>query len=160
MSIRAMNWAYRVMPQTRLQPIERAVLACLAYHHNEKTGECFPSMATIGEYVGVRERRVRDAIRDLEAWGLICTRRKGRPGAPAANRYALFGEPFEPRQTGTKKPVQTGPKMPVKTGTREPVSNRPPSAADKGIFTYGRKEPGREEEACQVIALPVGARHA
>ena len=131
MSIRAIKWAHEVLPFTDLPPTERCALLFLAYKHHDKTGECFPSVQTIADACGIGERRARQALKLLEAWRLISSRRGATPNGNASNRYTLFGKPKRPRQTGTKKPLQTG--------IRLPFSNRQTSADDRGN-TYSEEK--------------------
>ena len=145
MSIRATKWAHGVLPLIDLPPTERLTLICLSFYHTDKTGECFPSMQTLADDVGVTPRRIHTAVQNLIAWGLITKKRGGTAASNASNRYTLFGKPKRPRQTGTKKPVQTG--------TRFPVSNRNTVSDERGYNTKG--------ETGTVPPLKiVGGRHA
>lgn len=146
MSIRATKWAFDVMLFTDLPPTERCALLFLAYKHNDKTGDCFPSMQTIADACGIGERRARQAVKNLEAWRLIKSRRGATPSGNASNRYTLFGAAKRPRQTGTKKPVQSG--------TRLPFSNRQTVADDRGNTREG------ESQARNLIVLDGGRAHA
>ena len=152
MSIRAMKWAHGVLPVIDLPPTEKLTLVCLAFHHFDKTGACFPSMQTLADDVGVTPRRIHTAVQNLIAWGLITKRRGGTAAGNASNRYALFGAPKRPRQTGKRVPVQTGTKKPVRTGTGFPVSNRNTVSDDRGYNTNG-------ESGCIYSLKIVGGRH-
>lgn len=55
----------------------RFVLLALADCHNEKTGECFPSVETLCELTLMAERAIRQHLRDLESSGYV-TRIFGR----------------------------------------------------------------------------------
>ena len=127
MSNQANKWAFDLMPTSTLDTIDRLILAVLSHRHNHKTGECFPAMATIAQIAGVSERRVRTGIRNLEAAGLITTRRRVGQAGNSSNQYGLFGQPVWPAQTGTKKPGETG--------TGVPGPDRNVRAADKKV-TY------------------------
>ena len=120
MSIRATKWAHGVLPLVDLPPTERLTLVCLAFYHTDKTGECFPSMQTLADDVGVCRRRMHQAIKELEAWGLIKKARGGTAARNASNRYTLFGNPKRPKQTGKGVPIQTGTKKPIQTGKGVP----------------------------------------
>lgn len=125
MSTQATKWAFDVLGSSTLGPTERGVLLFLSYKHNHKTGDCFPSMETIGIKAGVSERRARTAIRNLEAAGLIKTRRRVGQAGNSSNQYELFGRPSAADQSGTKKPRETG--------TRVPDPDRNPRADDKKV---------------------------
>ena len=138
MSIRATKWAHGVLSIVDLPPTDRLTLVCLAYHHNDKTGECFPSMATLGDECGVTSRRIQQAVDRLVDWSLIKKQRGGTAAGNASNRYTLFGKPKFPKQTGNRVPVSSGFKPEQKsrfeTGNRVPVSNRKPCSDDRGIY--------------------------
>jgi len=128
MSIRAIKWAHQVLPLLDLPPTERMTLVVLAYHHNHSTGECFPSMETMAQSVGVTSRRVQQAVALLASWGLIKKKRGGTKAANASNRYTLFGAPKRPRQTGNgvrvSSPLEPEQKSRFETRKRVPVSIR------------------------------------
>ena len=56
-----------------LSPGELAVYSFLQRCENRKTHQCWPSIKTIGEAVGMSENTVRKYIRQLEERGLITT---------------------------------------------------------------------------------------
>ena len=56
-----------------LNPGELAVYSFLKRCENRKTHQCWPSIKTIGEAVGMSENTVRKYIRQLEERGLITT---------------------------------------------------------------------------------------
>ena len=56
-----------------LSPGELAVYSFLKRCENRKTHQCWPSIKTIGEAVGMSENTVRKYIRQLEERGLITT---------------------------------------------------------------------------------------
>ena len=64
------------------------VFARLMYHHNTKTGLCFPSEATLAHALNRTDRTIRTAIKNLEKHKYIRVRRgKGRNGT---NQYDLY----------------------------------------------------------------------
>lgn len=73
MSLTAMQWAMSKAPIKRnaSQCRNRLVLVALADRYNDDTGFCWPSIKTIATEIGVSERTVHKAIKDLEAAGLI-----------------------------------------------------------------------------------------
>ena len=62
---------------------ELAVYSFLKRCENRKTHQCWPSIKTIGEAVGMSENTVRKYIRQLEERGLITTEPRSLP-SPAA----------------------------------------------------------------------------
>lgn len=73
MSLTAMQWAMSKAPikRTASQCRNRLVLVALADRYNDDTEVCWPSIKTIAAEIGVSERTVHKAIKDLEAEGLI-----------------------------------------------------------------------------------------
>ena len=145
MSIRALKWAANVMPLINLPAPERAILWALCYHHNDKSGDCFPDMETLSGWSGVADRRTRSAVKMLSEWGLIKAKRGASPSGNASNRYTLFGKPKMPKRTGRRVPVSNSLKPAQKsrfqTGIGGTVSNRQTGADDRGKDLYGEKDP-------------------
>lgn len=73
----------------------RLVLLALSNRHNQETGRCDPSNATLCGDTQHTERTVRKAIRELERLRLITTterkQRSGRGKRNLTNRYRLKG---------------------------------------------------------------------
>ncbi|WP_439525647.1 helix-turn-helix domain-containing protein [Roseovarius mucosus] len=95
MSLRAINWAFSVIPQHDLRPAATLTLLALAHCHNQETGRCDPSAKLICEKTSLSERAVRDGLRQLESAKLIATYhrtiRTGRGQRNLRNRYVLKG---------------------------------------------------------------------
>lgn len=157
MSIRAIKWAHSVLPLLDLPPAERMTLMALAFHHNDKTGECFPSIQTLREAVGVGDRRQREAVQALVDWKLIQKRRGASAEGNASNRYTLFGAPKRPRQTGTRgavsKPLEPAQKSRFESGRQGTVSNRHAGDDDRGYTS----EPGKSQASA--LKIVNGGRH-
>ena len=83
MSLKAFIWAG---DQTDLLPGEKLVLYALAYHHNHKTGRCFPSVATLANHTSLSRRGVFNVIKSLTQKRLI-GKTSGRKGV--TNKYYL-----------------------------------------------------------------------
>ena len=146
MSLRAINWAHSVLPVADLRPTEAAVLLTLAYHHVDKTGECFPSIETLAAHACAGERRTKQAIATLREWNLIKWKRGGTKAGNASNKYTLFGKPKTPKQTGRPVPVSTpfkqAQKSTFETGRPVPVSNVQTSAHERG-YQDGEENPAK-----------------
>ncbi|MEL5876042.1 helix-turn-helix domain-containing protein [Cereibacter sphaeroides] len=144
MSARAINWAHAALQHIDVPPVERLTLMCLAFHHHPTTGECYPSMETLGRECGVSSRRIQEAIANLVQWGVIKKQRGGTAAGNSSNRYTLFGHPQHPPQTGRPVPVSEGVKPEQKyrfeTGNRLPVSNRKPCSDDRGKGIHGGEQ--------------------
>lgn len=71
MSYPALRWAFG----KRLdKPVQQAVLVCLAFHHNMKTGLSFPGTSTIIAETRFKERAIQGAINDLIDLDLVSSR--------------------------------------------------------------------------------------
>jgi len=78
------------MKQTGLKPAAKIVLYWLADHHNQSTGECFPSINRLIELCEMTRRAVQNTIDDLEAAGLVEVVTRHRPnGSQTSNIYVL-----------------------------------------------------------------------
>ena len=86
-----MKWAADILCAHDLTATQRLVLVCLANHHHNGTGACFPSMDSIGLFAGVSERRARTAVSALVKMGLITRRKRVTFRGQSSNQYDLFG---------------------------------------------------------------------
>lgn len=91
MSVQAMKWAAEILYAHDLTATQRLVLVCLANHHHNGTGACFPSMDSIGLFAGVSERRARLAVSTLVKLGLVTRRKRVTSRGQSSNQYDLFG---------------------------------------------------------------------
>jgi len=91
MSVQAMKWAADILCAHDLTATQRLVLVCLANHHHNTTGACFPCVETVALFAGVSSRRVQLAMRDLEAFGLVKRRKRVTSRGQSSNQYELFG---------------------------------------------------------------------
>lgn len=107
MSTRAMNWALEAGQAARLNTCERLVLMLLAHHHHDKTGACWPAVATLADKSGLTERSVQMQLRKLEARGLITVTTRTVHGRQTSNQYDLFGKPGGAASV-TPKPKRRG----------------------------------------------------
>jgi len=102
MSFRATEWAYSVR---ELSGPEKAVLLCLAWHHNAKTGECFPGTSLIAEETCLGLSTVKKALASLIAKGLI--ERMERKGSRSAAWILAIVEPERPQESPRKALSET-----------------------------------------------------
>lgn len=78
------------MRQTGLKPAEKIVLYWIADHHNETTGDCFPSIARLAQLADMSRRSVENQIAKLEAAGLVeRVERHRETGGKTSNSYIL-----------------------------------------------------------------------
>lgn len=97
MSVRAINLAFASIQAKgdQMTPSASLVLITLSHCHNQETGRCDPSLATLCDKTGLSERAVRSAIRMLEGLRLVATThrtiRTGRGMRNLRNRYTLTG---------------------------------------------------------------------
>lgn len=85
MSYDAVRWARE---QRLGDPVAKNVLVALAEHHNGKTAQCNPKVATICLETDYSERAVRKALTKLKQAGLI----RVEGGGKAGNSYQLSGD--------------------------------------------------------------------
>ena len=95
MSLRSLHHAFNHISSVKMSLPARLVLLALANRHNQETGRCDPSVATICEDTQLSERAVRAALRELEGLKLITTTerklRTGRGKRNLTNRYRIKG---------------------------------------------------------------------
>lgn len=91
MSWRAIRWAMQAAPQARLSSVQRLVLLTLAYHHNDRSGACTPSIETLAAETGLSGRAVQLAARAVADTGLITVTPRSVHGIQTSNQYDLFG---------------------------------------------------------------------
>jgi Helix-turn-helix domain len=84
----------QMLEDNRLGAIEMAVYFGLAAHAEANSGEAYPAAETLAQYCQLGERRVRDAIKALTAYGYITTQRV----AGKASRYYLQPMPEVPEE--------------------------------------------------------------
>lgn len=98
-----------------LPPSEKLVLLALAWRLNEKTGDCFPSVACISRDTGLQPTAIKKAIRRLEHLSIIRVRRERRDGLHVPNRYTFnipadttqLREALEEAKNGRKKGLKS-----------------------------------------------------
>lgn len=87
MSLDAINW---VAKQKTGDDKSKSALFWLAFHMNDKTGECFPSISTLQAEMEVKsDNTVRSALRRLRDAGLISWERETRDGVTVKTKYRL-----------------------------------------------------------------------
>lgn len=95
MSMTATRAAWAHIRTFKLSVPARLVLLALADRHNQETGRCDPSLATISGDTQLSERAVRLGLRELEREKLISTTerklRTGRGKRNLTNRYRIKG---------------------------------------------------------------------
>lgn len=82
------------------------VLDVLAYHHNEKTGQCNPSHDTIAEKASRTARHVRRSLHTLEAFGLLTITHNG--GRHRSNHYSIKMDEIEAFAARKTRTLRTG----------------------------------------------------
>jgi hypothetical protein len=100
MSVRAEKWAIGLRGLTGP---EKAVLVCLAFHHNGPTGLCCPGVQLIADEMCLGLSTVKKALASLTAKGLIARMAHGK--VPA---WALaIVEPEKPQESRSESPTET-----------------------------------------------------
>ena len=70
MSFKSVEWVMHMTP-TKGRPGDKFVLVTLAWHKNEQTGKCCPSIPLLMSETGMSRDFIRDALKRLTAAGLI-----------------------------------------------------------------------------------------
>lgn len=109
MSVRAFNWVATVVGDSRLNQSQRSLLWALAHHHHDKTGACFPAVATLAGMAGISERKATEHLGGLADLGLIHVNKRTVRGRQRSNQYDLFGT-FRADGSVTPKPALRGDK--------------------------------------------------
>ena len=87
---------------SNLPPTARFVAVTLAWHHNEQTGRCDPSLPLLAQETGLCVRAVRQALRTIEAAGLISS--MPRPGGTPLYRLHPHTPAPDAAHPGSKCP--------------------------------------------------------
>src|SRR5579871_844026 len=105
MSGKAFGWARERLKECSGGPTSKTVLLLMA-DYADREHALFPSVATLAAELGVPDRTVQRAIRDLEADGLVAREvRKTGSGKDASNRYVLaVGTPASEAAMGDTVP--------------------------------------------------------
>lgn len=87
MSLKAINWMAK---QTTGDDKMKSALFWLAFHLNDETGECFPSISTLQAEMEVKsDNTVRGALRRLREAGFISWERETKDGLTVKTNYHL-----------------------------------------------------------------------
>ena len=87
MSLKAINWMAK---QTTGDDKMKSALFWLAFHLNDETGECFPSISTLRAEMEVKsDNTVRGALRRLREAGFISWERETKDGLTVKTNYHL-----------------------------------------------------------------------
>ena len=87
MSLKAINWMAK---QTTGDDKMKSALFWLAFHLNDETGECFPSISTLQAEMEVKsDNTVRGALRRLREAGFISWKRETKDGLTVKTNYHL-----------------------------------------------------------------------
>ena len=88
MSIKALNWAIHEADITNA--LKKCMLVCLADFHNQETGQCNPSIATLLKMSGMKRSTVYQYLKELETEGVITKDTTFREnGSQTTNYYYL-----------------------------------------------------------------------
>lgn len=148
MSIKAINWARAICADIGAPPKHRLVLLVICIHHNDKTGQCFPSYETIANSTGFRRRGVIDIVKELEDNGLLTKRMRRENGHQGSNSYVLFGRPTAAKWVSSR--VQK--KATCKSATTSTQGSVLTGAPDRN---YTSKESGSEDRLANVLPFAV-----
>lgn len=158
MSIRALNW---VMYATRDRDVPSGVFTCLmvlAWHHHDKTNECFPAYATIAKEMHVTRRQAINCVKKAEELGLIDVFVRRVNGRQGSNGFRLFGK-FKGEESPVVEPAQSEiNQYPDRVSFCSPCDitarvNAEGSYREESILG----EIARDERACAKISKPARA---
>ena len=107
MSIRAINWAVGVFEVIDIPSPERLILLLICRHHQDKTGECYPSYDTLAQQSGYNRRTVIRHVKSLKSSGLIAVKKRRSKGHQESNQFVLFGSFKSHNQSDTRVTLKT-----------------------------------------------------
>lgn len=142
MSIHAINWCRKIGKTLKIPSAHRQALMSICCHHNDKTGACFPSHTTIAAEIGMCRRKVVDLVKDLEANGLISTKKRRVEGRQGSNQYALYGQPI-----ATEWVPRVHDTTPSQSAYICTLSRVHEHAHDRDLSSMGQKAPAKMAKA-------------
>lgn len=143
MSGLAMEWA---IEQSTKTGSAKLVLLTLAHHKNHKSGECFPGVAKIANYSQCSERKVQQALNELEELELIKVIR----AAGLKNHYELLTPADFAGRTDcggaetTGEPPQNLHPTPEKNGTPFSIEQGKEQGKKQGEKSTPKKSPAKK----------------
>ncbi|NKK29199.1 helix-turn-helix domain-containing protein [Rhizobium leguminosarum] len=151
MSHDAVQWARK---QRLGNPVAKNVLVALAEHHNGKTAQCNPKVATICLETDYSERAVRKALTKLKQAGLI----RVEGGGKAGNSYQLSGDfnrhAVPDNETPELNLTGTSAGLTGTSCTPEPAPGAPPykelESEHEGTGRESRKSAPTHEQGCRL----------
>lgn len=102
MSYSALGWAAGQRCKTSA---EKLVLVQLAYHANQETGRCNPSVSLLAAEASLSDSTVKRALRGLVEQGLVEIR-SGREGFNTSNNYLLRWFTMD-QHVGSSRPIRS-----------------------------------------------------
>jgi len=135
MSYQASDWA---MAQPTGNAAAKLVLLILAHHRNHKTGQCYPSIATIARESGLSDRGVRNAIARLVKLKLVELR-----GSRTRRHYHLNVAAPAPGADVPRETAASG----AATGAVVPASGAAVPARDAARSGTPCRRTGKEPES-------------
>lgn len=116
MGMNAINWMAK---QKTGDDKSKSALFWLAFHMNDKTGECFPSISTLQAEMEVKsDNTVRGALRRLREAGLISWERETKDGLTVKTNYHLHMNGSMAEGTSVSKGTSTiAVPQPLREGT-------------------------------------------
>ncbi len=163
MSIPALNWAIA----QRLQATQKLVLLTLGHRHNQKTGQCNPSLSTLMADTGLSRSAVKGALRHLEKLKLLRVISRKAAGRDLSNQYELLLETVASgKRKGARADLQ-GDRESTPGRGREPSGpGADPMGPGAGLNKEGKrkKDPSQkkkdkriQEKTCRPTLRVVGA---
>lgn len=159
MGMNAINWMAK---QKTGDDKSKSALFWLAFHMNDKTGECFPSISTLQAEMEVKsDNTVRSALRRLRDAGLISWERETRDGLTVKTKYRLHMHGSMTEGTSADKGTSTiAVPQPLKGGasTVEGGTSTIAGGVPQPLRTNMEIEQGiNREQNKEVMCAPAGA---
>lgn len=153
MSLKAINWMAK---QTTGDDKMKSALFWLAFHLNDETGECFPSISTLQAEMEVKsDNTVRGALRRLREAGFISWERETKDGLTVKTNYHLHMNGSMAEGTSTiavPQPLREG------TSTVEGGTSTVAGGVLQPVRTNREIEQGiNREQNKEVLRAPAGA---
>lgn len=149
-----LHWLGKVMA-ARLTHAQRSVALALALRADSKTGEAWPSVATLARDAHCQPTAARGAVRQLEALGLV---KVGWSAGRLANTYRLALAPADPVANPSPsrkvKPEEVNPTLRLRDGNPSAARRQPFGPANPELANELANELAKNAPASRARATP------
>ncbi|MGO4572900.1 helix-turn-helix domain-containing protein [Microvirga sp. 2TAF3] len=145
------EWLKDVYADKSLTTTAKAVVTKLAlHHHNATTGQCNPSLETLGKGLGLDRRSIVPAIANLKEFGWITITKTGRSSNYRLNKVKITEGQRSGGNDGNYTSHPKGSGLPITEGKDTSHKHQNPSNTRKKLSFSGETEkssPGRTKRA-------------